>query len=88
VKSTTGFAMLRQAAILVPPFAASLVMGIAVYSALPFLAAHLPAVAALALLVAGGVVLYAAALWLFDPWARRALASGQLRRLIRRGRPA
>ncbi|MBK8200107.1 MAG: oligosaccharide flippase family protein [Acidobacteria bacterium] len=88
VKSTTGFALLRQAAILVPPFAASLVMGAAVYAALPFLAAHLPAIAALALLVAGGIVLYAVVLWLFDPWVRRALASGQLRRLIRRGRPA
>lgn len=88
VKTTTGFAMLRQAAILVPPFAASLVMGAAVYVLSPALEANLPALAALPVLIAAGILIYAAALWLLDPWVRRALTSGQFRRLLTKGRPA
>lgn len=83
VKSTTGFGMARQAAILVPPFIASLIMGAGVYGLSTVLAGFLSPVVEVAALVASGVVLYAAALWLIDPWVRKTVASGEIRRLIK-----
>jgi PST family polysaccharide transporter len=85
VKSTTGFGLARQFAILVPPMAASLVMGGCVYGLSGLLGPELPAFAALGLLIASGVVIYTAALWLLDPWVRTALASGKLKRRLRGG---
>jgi len=81
VKSTTGFSMRRQAAILAPPLAASLVMGIAVYALSQVLQLQMPALVALAILMMAGALLYAIILWLLDPWVRCALASGRFRRL-------
>ena len=43
----------------------------------------LPPVVEVAALVASGVVLYAAALWMADPWGRKTVASGEIRRLIK-----
>lgn len=74
VKTTTGFPMRRQAAILVPPMVASLLMAIAVWSIAPGLAASTGALPAAALLILAGVLLYALLLWLYDPWVRAALS--------------
>lgn len=82
VKVTTGFTMLRQAAILLPPFFASLLMGAGVYALSTMLQGHLHPVAALAVLIVTGVLLYAGLLWLLDPWVRKAVASPQFQRLI------
>jgi hypothetical protein len=65
--------------------AASLVMGGCVYGLSGLLGPELPAFAALGLLIASGVVIYTAALWLLDPWVRTALASGKLKRKLRGG---
>ena len=81
VKSTTGFGFVRQLTIVVPPLAASLVMGASVYALSGMLGPDMPALAALGLLVASGIAIYPAALWLMDPWARAALARGSLQRL-------
>lgn len=71
VRTTTGFAMGRQLSILVPPFAASLLMAAAVYTLSAGLANRAGALAALALLIPAGVILYAGLLWLIDPWVRQ-----------------
>jgi O-antigen/teichoic acid export membrane protein len=81
VKATTGFGMLRQGAILVPPIAASLVMGGAVYALSAALQPYLPPVGALVVLIAAGIVIYAAALWLLDPWVRQAAHSGNIQKM-------
>ena len=82
VKVTTGFSLARQAAILVPPFFASLLMGAGVYSFSSVLQGHFNPVAALAVLIPAGVVLYAGLLWLLDPWVRQAVASPRVQRLL------
>ena len=82
VKVTTGFSLRRQAAILLPPFFASLIMGAGVMSFSSMLQGHLNPVAALAVLIPTGVVLYAGLLWLLDPWVRQAVASPRVQRLF------
>lgn len=62
VKSTTGFGLHRQFAILVPPMAASLVMGASVCALWELERPQLPTVPALGLLIASGVAIYLAAL--------------------------
>jgi O-antigen/teichoic acid export membrane protein len=85
VKSTTGFNLGRQFAILFPPLAASLIMGGCVYAICELLRPQMPAVAALGLLIASGLVIYTAALWMLDPWVRKALAAGTWRRRLKGG---
>jgi xanthosine utilization system XapX-like protein len=85
VKSTTGFNLGRQFAILFPPLAASLIMGSCVYAICELLSPQMPAVAALGLLIASGLVIYTAALWLLDPWVRKVLAAGTWLRRLRGG---
>ncbi len=85
VKSATGFPISRQAAILLPPLAASLLMGGSVYTMSAPLGALLPPVAVLALLVPAGIFLYVIALWLLDPWVRGEVLSGGAFRRLRVG---
>lgn len=88
VKTTTGFTMLRQAAILLPPLAASLLMGAGVYSLSVVMPSQIPTLAAIVALIAAGIALYALILWSLDPWVRKAVQSGQVRRILAGGRPA
>ncbi len=87
VKITTGFSLSRQAAILLPPFFASLLMGAGVMTFSSMLQGHLNPVAALAVLIPTGVVLYAGLLWLLDPWVRQAVASPRVQRLFFKAGP-
>lgn len=84
VKVTTGFAVSRQMAILVPPLAASLAMAGVVYALSGPVSAAFPAVIALGILILAGCLFYAAALWLVDPWVRACLANGSLRGLLKK----
>ncbi len=88
VKVTTSFRIARQAAILLPPFLASLVMGAGVFLLSDQLRETLNPVVAMILLIGAGVLLYAAILYLFDPWVRREVASGRIRGLVRKGAAA
>lgn len=88
VKTTTGFTLIRQAAILLPPFAASLLMGAAVYGLSAVMPAGVPPLFAIAALILAGIALYAAFLWLLDPWVRNAVRSGEVRKVLARVRPA
>ncbi len=85
VKSTTGFGLHRQFAILVPPMAASLVMGVSVYALSELARPQIPAIPALGLLIASGIAVYMAALWLFDSWVRKAIANRAWRRFFAGG---
>jgi O-antigen/teichoic acid export membrane protein len=85
VKSTTGFGLFRQFAILVPPMAASLIMGACVYGLSGLLRPEWPVAAALGLLIASGVAIYTTALWLLDPWVRTVVAPGTWRRILTGG---
>lgn len=73
VKHSTGFGIQRQISILMPPLLASLLMSAAVYALGKNLEGQLSPAPLLLALLAAGVALYAAALWLFDPWARTSL---------------
>lgn len=84
VKVTTGFAVSRQMAILVPPLAASLAMAAAVYALSGPVSMMLPVIVALGLLILAGCVFYVAALWLADPWVRVWLATGAFRRMLKK----
>lgn len=82
VKATTGFSLRRQAAILLPPFFASLLMGAGVFAFSSVLQGHLNPIVALIVLIPTGILLYAGLLWLFDPWVRQAVASPHVQRFF------
>ncbi|MEX1251721.1 MAG: oligosaccharide flippase family protein [Hyphomonas sp.] len=84
VKATTGFAVSRQMAILVPPLAASLAMAAVVYALSGPVSAAFPVVPALGILILAGCLFYASALWLADPWVRACLANGAWRGLLKK----
>ncbi|MDP3460600.1 MAG: oligosaccharide flippase family protein [Hyphomonas sp.] len=83
-KLTTGFAVTRQMAILVPPLAASLAMAGVVYALSGPVSAAFPTVIALVILILAGCLFYAFALWLADPWVRVWLATGAFRRMLKK----
>lgn len=88
VKATTGFSIVRQAGILVPPLLASLAMGAGVFLLSEKIRDLLNPVVALMLLIGAGVLLYAVFLYLFTPWVRREIGSGRIHGLLRKGAAA